>query len=66
MASVIRSVPPWVETVGLIYDETDGLGVYFDLRQVEEAFADPELTRETPYRETLRGTSKATRSARSR
>jgi hypothetical protein len=29
MASIADSVPPWAETVGLIYDETDGLGVYF-------------------------------------
>jgi hypothetical protein len=29
MASIADSVSPWAETVGLIYDETDGLGVYF-------------------------------------
>jgi hypothetical protein len=52
MASILKSVPPWADTVGLIYDETDGLGVYFDLHLVEEAFADPELTRKgsTPRR----------------
>lgn len=55
MASIVDSAPPWAETVGLIYDETDGLGVYFDLRLVEEAFADPELARKRQYRETLKG-----------
>jgi hypothetical protein len=54
MAAIVDSVPPWAETVGLIYDETDGLGVYFDLRLVEEAFANPELTRKRQYRETLK------------
>ncbi len=55
MASIVESIPPWAETVGLIYDESDGLGVYFDLRLVEEAFADPELVRKRQYRETLKG-----------
>jgi hypothetical protein len=55
MAAIVDSVPPWAETVGLIYDETDGLGVYFDLHLVEQAFANPELTRKKQYRETLKG-----------
>jgi hypothetical protein len=55
MASIVDSAPRWAETVGLIYDETDGLGVYFDLHLVENAFADPELARKRPYRETLKG-----------
>jgi hypothetical protein len=54
MASILESVPPWAHTVGLIYDESDGLSVYFDLHLVEEAFADPELTRKWQYRETLK------------
>lgn len=54
MASIIDSVPPSADTVGLIYDEADGLGAYFDLQLVEEAFADPELTRKRQYRETLK------------
>jgi hypothetical protein len=55
MASVVESAPLWAETIGLIYDETDGLGVYFDLHLVEEAFADPERTRKRLHRETLKG-----------
>jgi hypothetical protein len=53
MAAIIDSVPPWADTIGLIYGETDGLGVYFDLHLVEETFADPDLTRKRQYRETL-------------
>lgn len=55
MRSIIDSVPLWADTVGLIYDETDGLGVYHDLHLVEQAFADPELARKRQYRETLKG-----------
>ena len=54
MKAIVDSVPPWAETVGLIYDESDGLGVYFDLHLVEEAFADPDLCRTKPYREALK------------
>jgi hypothetical protein len=54
MRSITDSIPPWADTVGLIYDETDGLGVYYDLHLVEQAFADPELTRKRQYRETLK------------
>jgi hypothetical protein len=55
MAGIADSAPPWAETIGLIYDETYGLGVYFDLQLVEEAFGNPELARKRQYRETLRG-----------
>jgi hypothetical protein len=55
MARIVDSAPLRAETVGLIYDETDGLGVYFDLHLVEEAFADPERTRKRLHREALRG-----------
>jgi hypothetical protein len=39
------------ETVGLIYDEEDGLGFYADFGLVEAAFADPDLVRRRRYRE---------------
>jgi hypothetical protein len=54
MKTIADSVPPWAESVGLIYDGSDGLGVYFDLHLVEEAFAEPELCRKRQYRETLK------------
>lgn len=57
-----KTVPPAVsmslpsdltdaETVGLIYDETDGLGFYADFGLVEQAFANPELLRRRRWRE---------------
>jgi hypothetical protein len=39
------------ETVGLIYDETDGLGFYAEFGLVEEAFANPDLLRRRRWRE---------------
>jgi hypothetical protein len=39
------------ETVGLIYDEVDGLGYYADFALVEAVFAEPELVRKRLYRQ---------------
>lgn len=39
------------ETVGLIYDETDGLGFYAEFGLVEEAFTNPDLLRRRRWRE---------------
>ena len=39
------------ETVGLIYDEEDGLGFYADFGLVEAAFVDPDLARRRRHRE---------------
>jgi hypothetical protein len=38
------------ETVGVIYDEVDGLNFLADFGRVEEAFADPELASERRHR----------------
>ncbi|NMO56717.1 hypothetical protein HH310_36785 [Actinoplanes sp. TBRC 11911] len=42
------------ETVGLIYDETDGLGFYAEFGLVEQAFTDPGLLRRRRWREQTR------------
>jgi hypothetical protein len=39
------------ETVALIYDETDGLGIYAEFGLVEEAFTNPDLLRRRRWRE---------------
>lgn len=40
------------ETVGVIYDETAGLGMYLDYALAQEAFADPDLMRRQRHKET--------------
>lgn len=54
VASIVKSLPPAADTAGLIYDETDGLGVFADYRLAQEAFADPDLVRERTYRQLLK------------
>lgn len=54
VASVLDALNPDAETAGLIYDESDGLGVYADYRLVEEAFTDPDLARGRTYRTLLK------------
>jgi hypothetical protein len=44
-------LPPSAETVGVIYDETGGLGMYADYALACAAFADPDLLRRRRYRE---------------
>lgn len=43
-----------VETMGVIYDRTAGLGYYADYALACEAFAEPDLVRRRRYRETIR------------
>ena len=43
-----------VETIGIIYDRTAGLGFYADYALACDAFADPDLVRRRRYRETIR------------
>jgi hypothetical protein len=43
------------ETVGLIYDEEDGFGVFFEYGKVKEMFADPALARDRSRAEVLLG-----------
>lgn len=50
----LERMGPTTATVGLIFDEHDGLGVYGDLGLVQEAFGAPELARRTPYRRILK------------
>jgi hypothetical protein len=42
-------------TVGLIYDEIDGLNFYNDYGMLRELFADPALAVDKRYSEVLRG-----------
>ncbi|WP_432976514.1 hypothetical protein [Dactylosporangium sp. CA-233914] len=42
------------ETVGIIYDETAGLGMYADYALAQEAFDNPDLMRERRYKETIK------------
>ena len=42
------------ETVGIIYDRREGLGVYVDYALAEAAFADPDLMRRRRYKETVK------------
>ena len=53
IAAIFDPLHPDTETVALIYDEVDGLGVYGDFLLAEKEFADPELARRQPYREVL-------------
>lgn len=41
------------ETVGVIYDETEGLNFYTELGLVEAVFADPQLLRQRRYKQHL-------------
>lgn len=41
------------ETVGVIYDEVDGLSFYTELGLVEAVFADPQLLRQRRYKQRL-------------
>ncbi|HZM81943.1 MAG TPA: hypothetical protein VFC19_40000 [Candidatus Limnocylindrales bacterium] len=45
---------PSVETVGIIFDEAEGLGMYADYALAQEAFANPDLMRKRRYKETIR------------
>jgi hypothetical protein len=42
------------ETVGIIYDRHEGLGVYVDYALAEAAFADPDLIRRRRHKETVK------------
>jgi hypothetical protein len=42
-------------TVGVIYDETDGLNFYSEYGMLRELFADPALAADKPYSDALRG-----------
>jgi hypothetical protein len=46
-------LPPSAESVGVIYDETGGLGMYADYALACAAFADPDLLRRRRYKETV-------------
>jgi hypothetical protein len=43
-----------VETVGVIYDQQTGLGMYADYALVQEAFADPELMRRKRHKQAVK------------
>jgi hypothetical protein len=43
-----------VETVGIIFDESEGLGMYADYALAQEAFANPDLMRRRRYKETIK------------
>lgn len=42
------------ETIGVIYDQHTGLGMYADYAIAEQAFADPDLIRRRRYKETIK------------
>ncbi len=42
------------ETVGIIFDETTGLGMYADYALAQAAFADPDLMRRRRYKEIIK------------
>jgi hypothetical protein len=42
------------ETVGIIYDRHEGLGVYVDYALAEAAFVDPDLMRRRRHKETVK------------
>lgn len=48
--STLDLLDPSAESVGLVYDEVDGLAVLADYRLAEEVFADPDLVRERRHR----------------
>jgi hypothetical protein len=43
------------DTIGIIYDETDGLNFYNDYGRLHELFADPALAADKRYADVLRG-----------
>lgn len=43
------------DTIGVIYDETDGLNFYNEYGMLRELFADPALARDKRYADVLRG-----------
>jgi hypothetical protein len=43
------------DTIGVIYDETDGLNFYNDYGMLRELFADPDLAGDKRYSDVLRG-----------
>lgn len=49
-ASLREPLPRMAKTVGVIFDDEDGLGVFADFRTAEEVFADPALIRVPRYR----------------
>jgi hypothetical protein len=51
-------VPPGladVDTIGIIFDETDGLNFYPDYGLLRDLFADPSLAADQRYADVLRG-----------
>ena len=54
------------DTIGIIYDEIDGLNYYNDYGMLRELFADPALAADKRYSDVLRGTSERRPSARCR
>jgi hypothetical protein len=55
VADAASNLKPRTRTVGLIYDEIDGLGVYAEYDLLDAMFADPRLVRERRYRKVLKG-----------
>jgi hypothetical protein len=49
-AVVVDRLHPEARTIGLIFDESLGLGAFADFGRLEEAFTDPELIRSPAYR----------------
>jgi hypothetical protein len=47
------------QTIGIIYDEIDGLNFYNDYGMLRDLFADPALVSDTRYADVLRGYLKA-------
>lgn len=45
----------WADTIGVIYDETNGIEYLVDYEKVRAAFADPSLAGNTEHAELLRG-----------
>jgi hypothetical protein len=45
---------PTVETVGIIYHETEGMGMYADYALAQEAFDNPDLMRNPRHKETIK------------
>lgn len=54
VSAMFDQLPPRAVTVGLIYDEEDGLGAFADYRMAEEVFANPHLIRERKYRRLIK------------
>jgi hypothetical protein len=54
LATTLTELKPSTRTVGLIYDEADGLSVCADYRLLEEVFAEPARVRDRRYRRIVR------------